>query len=71
MARRCNKTGKVIFSNELDAKIALAARVWKDKGEQRYYPCKGHGKRVHYHLTSMGENRGDGHEAVAPRHGFR
>ena len=53
MARVCNKTGKVIFPTELDAKIVLARRVWKDKGEVRYYPC---GK--HFHLTSLEENRG-------------
>jgi len=37
-----------MFRTELDAKIALASRVWKDKGETRYYPC-GH----HFHLTSQ------------------
>ena len=57
MARRCKKTGKVIFRDEIDAKIALAARVWKDKGEQRYYPCNAHGQRTHFHLTSWEENR--------------
>ena len=56
MARRCSKTGKVIFRDEIDAKIALAARVWKDKGEVRYYPCKV-GKSTHYHLTSRSENK--------------
>lgn len=45
---RCNRTGKVIFKTELDAKIALAKRVWKDKGEQRAYPCG-----THWHLTSQ------------------
>lgn len=45
---RCNRTGKVIFRTELDAKIALASRVWKDKGEVRFYSCHGH-----FHLTSM------------------
>lgn len=48
MAGRCNRTGKVIFATKLDAKIALATRVWKDKGEVRYYPCYGH-----WHLTSQ------------------
>lgn len=47
--RRCNRQGKVIFATELDAKIALAHRVWKDKGEKRYYYCPG----GHYHLTSQ------------------
>ena len=46
--RRCNRTGKVIFPTDLEAKIALASRVWKDKGEVRYYKCHGH-----FHLTSM------------------
>ena len=57
MARRCPKTGKVTFHDELSAKIALARRVWKDKGEQRYYPCTV-GKETHYHLTSLQENKG-------------
>lgn len=48
MAARCNRAGKVIFRTELDAKIALSLRVWKDKGEVRYYPCHGH-----FHLTSQ------------------
>lgn len=48
---RCNRNGKVSFATEIDAKIALASRVWKDKGEVRYYPCHGH-----FHLTSMKEN---------------
>ncbi len=57
MARRCSRTGKVIFNTELDAKIALARRVWKDKGEVRYYPCTAEGK-THYHLSSLIENKG-------------
>jgi hypothetical protein len=48
MKRHCNRSGKVIFRTELDAKIALAERVWKDKGERRYYPCQ-----EHFHLTSQ------------------
>lgn len=44
----CSIRGKVMFATELDAKMALADRVWKDKGEQRYYKC-----RNHYHLTSQ------------------
>lgn len=47
-SRRCNREGKVIFEDELNAKIALARRVWKDKGEQRVYRCGNH-----YHLTSQ------------------
>ena len=49
--RRCNRTGKVIFASELDAKVALARRVWSDKGEKRWYPCEG-SKPRHFHLTS-------------------
>lgn len=44
----CNRAGKVIFRTELDAKIALARRVWNDKGERRIYPCGDH-----FHLTSQ------------------
>lgn len=44
----CNRTGKVVFHTELDAKIALAGRKAKDKGEIRYYKCWGH-----WHLTSQ------------------
>lgn len=44
---RCNRTGKVKF-DEIGAKLALARRVWGDKGEIRYYKC---GR--HYHLTSQ------------------
>lgn len=48
---RCNRAGnKVIFKTELDAKLALAERVWKDKGEIRCYKCP---HRNHWHLTSM------------------
>lgn len=48
MVKRCSTNGKVVFETELDAKIALATRVWKDKGEVRYYACK----LGHWHLTS-------------------
>lgn len=47
----CNRANKVIFHDELDAKIALASRVWKDKGEIRHYPCTNH-----WHLTSQEKN---------------
>lgn len=50
----CNRSSKVIFHTELDAKIALADRIAKDKGEKRYYPC---GK--HFHLTSMPLNESE------------
>ena len=46
--RRCSISGLVIFDSELDAKIALARRVWKDKGEKRYFSC---GR--HFQLTSQ------------------
>lgn len=52
MSMFCNRASKVIFHTELDAKIALAERIAKDKGEKRYYPCHGH-----YHLTSMEKNQ--------------
>lgn len=45
---------KVIFRTELDAKIALADRVWKDKGEVRYYKCE---RGRHWHLTSQEKGR--------------
>ena len=47
----CNRVHKVIFEDELAAKLALAERVWKDKGEVRHYACLDH-----FHLTSMREN---------------
>ena len=50
--KRCTKAGKVIFHTELDAKIALAFRMRKDKGEVRYYPCWVAGKQ-HWHLSSL------------------
>ena len=46
----CNRTNKVVFPTELEAKIALATRVWKDKGEKRHYLCP---SGRHYHLTSQ------------------
>lgn len=51
LVRRCNRTGLVIFHTELDAKIALAVRIRKDKGESHYFRCGGH-----YHLTTRGRN---------------
>lgn len=49
----CAKARKVSFSDELAAKIALAERLHKDKGEIRYYKCKHHTRGPkHYHLTS-------------------
>lgn len=50
--RRCNISGLVIFEDELAAKYALARRVWKDKGEKRYFECRGH-----YHLTAQEERK--------------
>lgn len=49
------KTHKVPFRSELDAKMALARRVWKDKGETRYYHCEFCRR---WHLTSQ-EQRSD------------
>lgn len=43
------KSGKVAFHDDLAAKMALARRVWKDKGEVRHYQCESCGK---WHLTS-------------------
>lgn len=47
--RRCNATGRVIIHTELDAKLILAGRVWRDKGERGYRKCPIHD---HYHLTA-------------------
>jgi hypothetical protein len=55
---RCNREHKFIFWTELDAKMALATRVWKDKGEIRYYPCGDH-----FHLTSQ-ERKGQTSESL-------
>lgn len=46
--KKC-RAQKVIFLTELDAKIALASRIRKDKGEVRYYRCE---IKNHWHLTS-------------------
>jgi len=46
----CRAEGKIIIHTELDAKIILAKRIAKDKGETRYYECRSKG---HYHLTSQ------------------
>ena len=50
--KRCNISGLVIFEDELAAKFALARRVWKDKGEKRYFQC-----RDHFHLTAQDERK--------------
>jgi len=53
---RCNRAGnKVIFQTEMDAKLALSRRMWRDKGEVDYYPCP----VGHFHLTSERRNRGN------------
>lgn len=45
----CKSCGKVIFRDELAAKIALAGRLNRDRGEVRCYRCpQGRG----WHLTS-------------------
>lgn len=58
--KRC-RMQKVIFHTELDAKIALATRMAKDKGEIDYYQCELKG---HWHLTSQ-EERGNRHGHAA------
>lgn len=57
MAKRC-KFGKVIIHTELDAKIALAGRFARDKGEIDYYKCNAHGEPTHWHLTSQPQRGG-------------
>ena len=47
---RCNRTGKVVFKDEIAAKLALAVRKRKDKGELRTYQCP---HQNHWHLTSQ------------------
>ena len=60
--RRCAATGLVIFKSELEAKIVLASRVWRDKGERRVFLCPA-GR--HFHLTSMEESSTDGLRSAA------
>lgn len=48
----CRRARKVSFGDELAAKIALAERMRKDKGEVRYYECN---FGPHFHLTSEKE----------------
>lgn len=50
---RCGQTGLVILFSELEAKIVLAQRRHRDKGEVRYFPCTA---GDHFHLTSEPEN---------------
>ncbi len=48
----CRKSGKIRYHDQLDAQIALAKLVWKDKGEKRIYrcpACKG------FHTTSQAQ----------------
>lgn len=49
---------KVVFSTPLDAKIVLADRIKKDKGEVDYYRCE---VGNHYHLTSQAARGGRKH----------
>lgn len=51
--KRCSQTGLVILFTELEAKIVLAQRMYRDKGEVRYFPCTAGN---HFHLTSEPEN---------------
>jgi hypothetical protein len=46
---RC-RSGKIGYRDELGAKIALATRSARDKGEKRYYLCN---LCSRYHLTSQ------------------
>lgn len=50
---RCGQTGLVILFSELEAKIVLAQRIHRDKGEVRYFPCTAGN---HFHLTAEPEN---------------
>jgi len=52
--KKCAR-GKVIFRTELDAKIALSSRVWRDKGEKRAYKCE---LGDHWHLSSQDADPG-------------
>ncbi|WNO27828.1 hypothetical protein SEA_HUWBERT_77 [Microbacterium phage Huwbert] len=45
----CRRARKVSFVDEIAAKLALAERIRKDKGEVRQYKCN---FGNHYHLTS-------------------
>lgn len=47
--KRCSHCLKVSFLDEISAKIVLAKRSYKEKGERRVYPCP-FGKG--WHLTS-------------------
>lgn len=44
---RCQAMGLVILHSELDAKIVLAQRMYRDKGERRYFACG-----THFHLSA-------------------
>ncbi|MCA1807240.1 MAG: hypothetical protein LC687_05255 [Actinobacteria bacterium] len=44
---RCSHTGLVVFNSELEAKIVLAHRIRRDKGEIRYFSCGDH-----FHLAA-------------------
>ena len=46
--KRCPQTKLVILKDELEAKVVLAYRQNRDKGEKRYFRCGDH-----YHLTSQ------------------
>ena len=47
--KRCNRTGLVIIYDEIEAKLVLAKRWNRDKGETGYFKCVDH-----YHLTAHG-----------------
>jgi hypothetical protein len=50
LGKKVAKCGKVRYRTEVDAKMALAYRSWKDKGEVRAYR---HSKCGGWHLTSQ------------------
>ena len=57
MPTKCRRTGKVRFRTLLDAKIVLAKRSARDKGEVRAYRCQFcHG----FHLTSQRKREAPG-----------
>jgi hypothetical protein len=53
--KRCNRTHLVVFDTELEAKMVLASRMHRDKGEVRYFECGDH-----FHLTSEPRMQDDG-----------
>jgi hypothetical protein len=53
--KRCPREGKIIFRDEIAAKIALGhirAAILRERKEQRAYACGNH-----WHLTSQDERK--------------